>query len=300
LINCHHFNEQDVRILLVFFVKKGDMVEWLYSSLQNYARRFKSCYHLYTKIYMKNTVPLRAQKNDLFLAAPRTPFTALSYRGGHIVENPEVFTIYVGNSWATAPKKKMKKLYQLFFEKLVVSEMMDQLAEFNTEEYKIGKGKLIGSYTIEHPTSKNLSDYNIRQALQYAFAKKIIPPPNPQRIFFIFLEKGMVISKDNSASCSEFCGYHNFMDTANGQAYYAVIPYHDCGGCTSEELNSFDAACVTAAHELAEVVTDPVPGGSWYNDMFGEVGDYPDGLLKKIKAGYYIQTLFSNNLLRSV
>jgi hypothetical protein len=38
-------------------------------------------------------------------------------------------------------------------------------------------------------------------------------------------------------------------------------------------MSVLDSLTTTASHELAEAVTDPVPGTGWYDDANGEIGD---------------------------
>jgi len=57
-------------------------------------------------------------------------------------------------------------------------------------------------------------------------------------------------------SCSSFCGYH---DDVSGAQYYGVIPYPNCTGCDNAG-SVFDSLTMITSHELAEAITDPVPG----------------------------------------
>ena len=38
-------------------------------------------------------------------------------------------------------------------------------------------------------------------------------------------------------------------------------------------MSVLDSLTTTGSHELAEAVTDPVPGAGWYDDANGEIGD---------------------------
>src|SRR3989475_5457792 len=61
-------------------------------------------------------------------------------------------------------------------------------------------------------------------------------------------------------------------DRSAGGLYYAVVPYPNCSGCLGN-LAPLDALTSVCSHELAEAITDPVPGQGWYNDTNGEIGD---------------------------
>jgi hypothetical protein len=140
-----------------------------------------------------------------------------------------------------------------------------------------------------------VSDTTIQNTLKMWITAKAIPPATPNRLYFVFTQRGTVVKNSNTASCQDFCGYHSHI---NKSLFYAVVPYHDCLACTTN-LISFDAMTITASHELCEAITDPVPGGGWYNAIYGEVGDYPDRG-KKIVLGYKVQTEFSNKVNKSV
>jgi hypothetical protein len=86
-----------------------------------------------------------------------------------------------------------------------------------------------------------------------------------------------------------FCGYHDAIEQV---IFYAVLPYPGCAGCLGD-LAEFDALTSTASHELAEAITDPVPGTGWYDDMHGEVGDICAWQTKRL-GEYVVQLEWSN------
>ena len=54
----------------------------------------------------------------------------LTYRGGPLIPNVEVFTIFWGNLWQSSSTNVISKL-NTFFGDIVVSPLIDQLAEYN-------------------------------------------------------------------------------------------------------------------------------------------------------------------------
>jgi len=58
-------------------------------------------------------------------------------------------------------------------------------------------------------------------------------------------------------------------------------------------LAPLDALTSVCSHELAEAITDPVPGQGWYNDANGEIGDICAWQNKTLGA-YEVQLLWSN------
>ena len=83
--------------------------------------------------------------------------------------------------------------------------------------------------------------------------------------------------------------YHDAIDE---EIFYAVLPYPGCSGCLGGE-DDFDALTSTTSHELAEGVTDPVPGMGWYDDAHGEVGDICAWRAKRL-GDYLVQLEWSN------
>jgi hypothetical protein len=216
--------------------------------------------------------------------------TPLTYRGGQLLTQVEVFTIFWGKDWTTPAKAAMIAPFNKFFKDIVGSIMIDQLAEYNVPNQKIGHGSFIGSVTTNSPSlAKTVSDTTIKKNLNKWMTAGIIPPITANRLYFVFTQQGTVVKLGKDASCQVFCGYH---DHVNNALFYAVIPYADCSGCLGG-LSAFDSMTLTASHELCEAITDPVPGDGWYNNTFGEIGDYPCRHAKTVLT-YKVQTEFSN------
>ena len=70
----------------------------------------------------------------------------LTYRGGALIPNVEVFTIFWGEGWQTGLKDTANQINQ-FFQTILQSALMDQLSEYNVPKYTIGKGTLTGTTT---------------------------------------------------------------------------------------------------------------------------------------------------------
>ncbi len=70
------------------------------------------------------------------------------------------------------------------------------------------------------------------------------------------------------------------------------LPYPDCAGCLAD-LAPLDALTSVCSHELAEAITDPVPGAGWYDDANGEIGDMCAWQNKRL-GDYLVQKLWSN------
>ncbi len=216
--------------------------------------------------------------------------TQLTYRGGPLLSNVEVFTIFWGEGWQAALKDTAAHINQ-FFQTILASALMDQLSEYDTPKFQIGKGKLNGTITtVDNEPLQTVTDTQLqKQLLTWIKNNKAFPKPNSNTLYFIYLDSGISVSMGGSSSCSSFCGYHN---NADNNTFYAVMPYPDCTGCLGGN-QTFDALTGTSSHELCGAITDPIPGSGWYDDNYGEIGDICAWKFKTVD-GYNVQLEWSN------
>jgi hypothetical protein len=189
------------------------------------------------------------------VAAP--PKADLTYRGGALIPNIEVFTIFWGKLWGSSPASTdtMSKLNK-FFGDIVISALIDQLTEYNVPGQTIGHGSFIGTKVIfANAPARSVTDSVIQARLKTWISSKTIVKNTANTIYFIYLDPGIVSILGGNRSCQSYCGYHNNV----GKVYYAVMPYPSCTGCLGG-LQTFDALTATSSHELCEAITDPVPG----------------------------------------
>jgi hypothetical protein len=229
------------------------------------------------------------------IAAPAA--VQLTYRNGPLLSAAEVFTIFWGRAWTQAPQKAIVGQVNQFFDVILTSALIDQLAEYGVSNYPITHGTRTGTITITTPALRtSVTDTAIQQMLQQQIAaKKGVPKPTANRLYFVYLPPGVRVVMGGSASCQAFCGYHN---AAGAKTFYAVMPYPGCTGCMGG-LATFDALTSTSSHELCEAITDPIPGQGWYDDTNGEVGDICAWQTKKI-GDYTVQLEWSNQADRCI
>ena len=232
------------------------------------------------------------EDQDLFDGKPHpAPASAhLSYNGGPLIPNVQVFTIFWGKLWgSTSSSQQMMANLNKFFAAILVSPLMTQLAEYNVPGQSIGPGSLAGTKAISANAPKSsITDSAISAQLNKWVKAKIVPPNNKNSLYFIYLDPGVVSIMGGAKSCQNYCGYHNNA----GKVYYAVMPYPTCSGCLGN-MQAFDALTGTSSHELCEAITDPVPGSGWYDQTNGEIGDICAWNFKKV-AGYTVQLEWSN------
>ena len=186
----------------------------------------------------------------------------LTYRGGPLLTNVKVYAVFWGAAWSGA-QSALKGQIDSFFHFVLTSPLIDQMAEYNTPNYKIGHGSYLGSTVLATPKpSRSTTDTAVRHMLQHQLAGGHLPPADLNTLYFVYLPPGVTVVQGGSKSCQAFCGYHNAW---SGQLFYAVMPYPGCQGCTGG-LSPEDALTSTSSHELCEAITDPIPGQGWYDD----------------------------------
>jgi hypothetical protein len=223
-------------------------------------------------------------------AAAAAPAARLVYNSGPLLAQAHVFTVFWGLDWEQTSQSPLIAQVNGFFDFVLTSSLMDQLAEYSVPQYSIGHGKRIGTLTLTDPdVTKSVDDSAIQQMIQQQLAAGKLPKSTANTLYFVFLPSGVTVTQGGSASCQAFCGYH---DAISNEVFYAVMPFPDCSGCSSS-LATFDALTSIASHELCEAITDPIPGQGWYDDANGEIGDICAWQTKKI-GQYTVQKEWSN------
>jgi hypothetical protein len=239
-------------------------------------------------------VPLREELGAIAPAPSPTP--SLTYRGGPLLTAVQIFTFFWGDGWQGQPQAGLMAQIIGFFDYVVTSPLIDQLAEYGVAGSKIGHGANLGALSIPGAVGPSVDDSAIQQLIQQEISTNpAVPQPMPSSLYFLFAPPGVAVSLGGSSSCTTFCGYHNDI---NGQIFYAVMPYPDCTGCTGA-LTALDAITSTTSHELCEAITDPIPGQGWYDDSNGEIGDICAWKTKRLGA-YAVQLEWSNHAGRCI
>jgi hypothetical protein len=214
----------------------------------------------------------------------------LTYRDGPLLTAVEVFTVFWGHAWHGAQSAMVQQING-FFDFILTSSLIDQLAEYSMPGQQIGHGSRIGTVTITTPAPhRSVSDNAIQHMLQQEIStNSTFPQPSSNLLYFVYLPPGVSVVQGGARSCQAFCGYHNDI---NGTIFYAAMPYPGCTGCLGG-LQPFDALTSTSSHELCESITDPIPGQGWYDDTNGEIGDICAWQTKTIDQ-YTVQLEWSN------
>lgn len=235
-------------------------------------------------------VPLRLEGSPPSTAAA----PELTYRGGPLLANIEVVALYWGRQWGNEPLASLALRIDGFLDFVLGSALMDQLAEYSVEGMTIGHGRRSLSTVLDAaPMPASLDDAQLRAELQSALSS--LPARTQDTLYSLFLPPGTAVAMGGSRSCQAFCGYHDAID---GEIFYSVLPYPGCAGCRGG-ADEFDALTSTTSHELAEAITDAVPGEGWYDDAHGEIGDICAWETKRL-GDYAVQLEWSNAAKRCV
>jgi hypothetical protein len=233
-------------------------------------------------------VPMHRPEAPSRAAAAAAPH--LTYRNGPLLTAVQVFTVFWGSAWQQVPNSGLLQQINQFFDYILTSQLIDQLAEYSVPGQPIGHGARIGTIILTSPAlGTSVQDNAIQQLLQQQIDAGTLPATNPNTLYFVFLPQGVQVVQANTASCQSFCGYH---DSFGNNVFYAVMPYPGCAGCIGG-LAASDALTTTTSHELCEAITDPVPGQGWYDDTNGEIGDICAWKTRTL-GGYTIQLEWSN------
>jgi hypothetical protein len=215
----------------------------------------------------------------------------LSYRGGPLIKNVAIHSVYWGNYWSTASSPSTADI-DGFLSFLVQSSFMNELFQYSEPAYPIGMGSLVQSTVLNIAVGASITDAEIQaQVRSFPLSTKSNPEHPPVYIndlYMVFVPPGVQVVMGGTMSCSSFCGYH---DDISGARYYGVIAYPNCVGCDNAG-SVFNSLTMVTSHEVAEAITDPIPGAGWYDNQFGEIGDFCNAQPKTLGA-YTVQKIWS-------
>lgn len=204
----------------------------------------------------------------------RLPPIDLTYRGGPLLRNVEVVTLYWGSSWSTS---QLPGYFNSFFRALFSDgRYFANLAQYSAGGYTIGDGSFAGSYIDPQQPPAKLQDAQIRSEIGALVAAGHLPKPDANTAYVVYTPPGVeVFDRYGDNSLDDFYSYHDYSFSSAGFPYILVA--------YDEGLSDPRLMTVYASHELAETVTDPEVTGAdnqvgWYDDYYGEVTDIVDTL----------------------
>jgi hypothetical protein len=127
-------------------------------------------------------VPLHVPGDLVAEAAGAAP-AQLIYRHGPLLTNVEVFTVFWGAAWQGAQAGLVQQLNG-FFDFILTSPYLDQLAEYSVPGKTIGHGRRTGTVTLTQPAPpRTVSDHAIQILLQHELqVNAALPHPTPNTL----------------------------------------------------------------------------------------------------------------------
>ena len=179
--------------------------------------------------------------------------------GGSIMTAPKLALVYLGAWWGDTAQLEQ------FASDLMTCGYLDSCSVYGVT----GPFMYLGAWQGPALMGPTVTDAQI-QGIMGSFAQYGIPAPDGQTLYALILPDGITVVDGGSSSCAAFCGYHDAL--ADGITFYSVHTSSLCDGCNMGD--PFAGFTMILGHELAEAVTDAIPGQGWYNDDTGmEVGD---------------------------
>src|SRR5690348_12376126 len=85
----------------------------------------------------------------------------LTYRGGPLLSSAQVFLFFWGDMWPQEPQATLMKTVSDFFDYVLTSPLMDQLAEYDVQGYTIGHGARTGAIAVTTAPPASVADADV-------------------------------------------------------------------------------------------------------------------------------------------
>jgi hypothetical protein len=149
----------------------------------------------------------------------------ITYRVGPLLKESEVFLGISSNTHLTISLEN-------FFNFILDGSLTKQMDDYSVPTFRIGSGKLVGTYTASDSLGKNVT------MLLYKDSEFIME---------------LVVAKtiQSPVYCRDFCGNYDSFLWNDNDIYYAVIPFPDCNRCSTSGPNPvFDSLTFACSNEL--------------------------------------------------
>jgi hypothetical protein len=245
------------------------------------------------------SAPNSAPNSATNRAAVTVQLAPLVYNGGPLLGNVQLHTLYWGDWWNTTAGKAQRGTMDIFLQHLVKSKFVANLVQFGRPGMAIGLGTHLGSMVLTGAdVTSEISDEAMRTKLAETISGNAALDVTANSLYLVLTPPGVVISNhDGETSSDGICGYHWVipddpdlaLETAE-RIVYAVVPY-PTGECLGGVVR-FRAHTRIISHEIAEAITDPVPGKGWYGDD-GEIADGSQAGV--MQDGYLVSKTWTQN-----
>jgi hypothetical protein len=193
--------------------------------------------------------------------------------------------------WGTYWQRKTLPFSTAQVDKAVADIEADSSYWGGLSEYNVGRGTINASVTINTDPPASIDDSQIGPQISAWIRGGVIPELGAQGAYNIFFPPGVTVTLQGSASCTQFCDFHDY----DGTHFYTVEPYPCSNGCNQCTSNDFDTLTQGLSEEMVELATDMNPGTGW---VIGseEVCDHCDAsfICRQITEGEYVNAWYSD------
>jgi len=229
----------------------------------------------------------------------------LEYFGGPVMANPTIYAIFWNPlKLQSGAPTSMSATYQIILKRMLRDYPAHGIDNNNTQYFQTisgittyihNTGTWGGAFvdTSPYPASvcsdpqtpgNCLTDAQLRREIKNVMALRGWTG-GINHLFLLFTSAGegsCIDATINSTICAytRYCGYHSaFFNAVGSPIIYANEPYGELTHCQAPGIPSpngdavADAAASTAAHEVTEAITDPLPPRGWVTAIGNEIGD---------------------------
>src|ERR1700722_3830202 len=224
-------------------------------------------------------------------------FPFFVYNGGPVVNNPQVYNIFLGD-WSSAANQNRATRLNQFITDLMSSSYMNILSQYGCGS----SGTFVNGVFIAN-TNHALLDSDLHTFIQNAINGKTLPEPTSGNsvVYIFFLDDSTGIADGTNILCEasgdNAFGYHSsFTTTAGNQGYYAVVPGLT-DTCLANSCPGGDAGCSlqttmtqeqrqtkVLSHEFSEMISDPEGAGPFAWQDFADASSGENGDICNFKT----------------
>jgi hypothetical protein len=215
-----------------------------------------------------------AGQDDASEAGARAKLPLVDYLGGPIISAAKIVTITYGADGDPAADPE-RAFLEAFDDVITTTPWWDAVragyCDGSTPPRCVGQGSSGGHIHVADAPAAAYDDAptggSLRTLMQGYITNGVVPPPDPETIYVLFLPQTTTVTVDGSyVSCKAFGGYHASFDATLPEGGTATVPYVVVPRCSPMEAS----LTATVSHELIETAVDPVDpdpalGGNAYS-----------------------------------
>ena len=142
-------------------------------------------------------VPLR---DEARLAPAPAAAPSLTYRGGPLLAAVQIFSFFWGDGWQGQPQAGLMAQIVAFFDYVVASPLLDQMAEYGVAGTAIGHGANLGAIAVPGALAASVDDSAFQQLIQQQIStNSAVPKPTPSSLYFVFAPPGVAVTLSGHA-----------------------------------------------------------------------------------------------------